>query len=221
MCSYRLQLNYLSLQGLCAAMNDPTKVPATGLQAFKEQRLADDITRIHQALVVNTEVKTIPENTFVKEILPILTGEVVSADFPLLMAAVAGSPFSEVDVINDAGETIFRMPSLLERNIINHTESSKRGSLASVFITVEQLARNSPKRADHYLEHEFAGRGIASNINEIHDKRQARWNDILLRYGKTLQKDGSVVDAGVVPKTSNKTIKNKPELDFDNDDGLL
>ena len=202
-------------------MTDPIKPPVTGLQAFKQQRQADDITRIHQALVLDAPVKIIQESTFVKEILPILTGEVVSADFPLLMAAVAGSPFSEVDIINEAQEIIFRMPSLLERNIINHTEASKRGSLASVFITVEQLALNTPKRADHYLEHEFAGRGIASNIKEITDARRERWNAILIRYGKTLEIDGRVVDANPVAMAKAKNIKPPLDLDFDNDTGLL
>lgn len=182
---------------------------------FKNTKLASDIASIHQALVVNTEVKKIPEATFVKEILPILTGEVISAEFPLLMAAVAGSPFSEVDVINDAGETIFRMPALLERNIISHEEASKRGSMASMLITAEMMVRQSPQRAEKYLEHEFNGRGIAKNRDEIINQRIKRWNDILVRYGKSLTSNGDVKETTAVAES-----KNKPELDLKDADLL-
>jgi hypothetical protein len=186
-----------------------------GIQAYKNTKLANDIANIHQALVVDVEVKKIPEATFVKEILPILTGEVVSTEFPLLMAAVAGTPFSEVDVINEAGEVIFRMPALLERNIISHVEAEKRGSMSSMLITAEMLAKQSPARAQKYLEHEFDGRGIASNRDEIIQARQQRWNDIFARYNKTL-----AGTTAAVTTTAAKDSKEKPQLDFD-DDGLL
>jgi hypothetical protein len=183
----------------------------TGLGEFKSNKLASDIINIHQALVGDIEVKRIPESTFVKEILPVLSGEVISAEFPLLMAAVAGTPFSEVDVINDAGEILFRMPALLERNIISHVEASKRGSMASMLITAEMLGKQSPLRAEKYLEHEFDGRGIAKNRDEIITARQARWNTILARYGKA-------VDAGV--KVDAPVGTEKPQLDFENGDLL-
>lgn len=202
-------------------MSDKNNQPVTSLEQFRKQRTDDLITGIYQALVVNTEVKTIPESTFVKEILPILTGQAISADFPLLIAGVAGSPFSEVDVINDAGEIIFRMPSLLERNIINHDEASKRGSMESMFITVEQLSRNSPQRAEKYMEHELQGRGIASNRDEIIKQRQDRWNVILARYGLILKEDGVVIESNN-NNNPNKpaSSKDRPSLDF-GDDGLL
>lgn len=203
------------LQGLCAVMTTP-KENQVGFTDFKNSKLASDIVNIHKALVVDAEVKRIPEGTFVKEILPVLSGEAISADFPLLMAAVAGTPFSEVDVVNDAGEVLFRMPALLERNIVSHEEASKRGSMASMLITAEMLGKQSPKRAENYLAHEFDGRGIATNRDEIINQRQARWNTILARYGKSLKADGTVTDG----KDSTPTNAEKPQLDFDNGDLL-
>lgn len=196
----------------------PTGQPApqTGMDTFKNSKLSDQIASIHKALVVDVEVKKIPESTFVKEILPILTGEVVSTEFPLLMAAVAGTPFSEVDVIDDAGNTLFRMPALLERNIISHVEASKRGSMASMLITAEMMIRQSPRRAQNYLEHEFNGRGISQNREEIIKQRQERWNVILARYGKSLTATGEVKE-GTSLSSDNK---DKPGLDFDNDELL-
>lgn len=189
----------------------------TGISGYKNTKLASDITNIHRALVVDVEVKKIPESTFVKEILPVLSGEVISTDFPLLMAAVAGTPFSEVDIINEAGEVLFRMPALLERNIISHEEASKRGSLLSMMVTAEMIMNQSPIRAEKYLEHELNGRGIAKNRDEIINQRQQRWNDILARYGKALNSDGTVRETGA---PTSESSKDKPELDF-KDDELL
>lgn len=204
-------------------MTDNKETPAGQLatqkgsmDSFKNQKLASDITNIYKALVVDVDVKKIPESTFVKEILPVLTGEVISTEFPLLMAAVAGTPFSEVDVVDDAGNILFRMPALLERNIISHEEASKRGSLASMLITAEMMIRQSPRRAQSYLEHELDGRGIAKNRDEIINQRQARWNHILAHYGKTLTATGDVTEGASAPAAD----KGKPQLDFDNDDLL-
>lgn len=193
----------------------------TGIEGFKNNRLASDITNIHKALVLEPEVKKIPEGTFVQEILPILTGEVIASDFPLVMAAVAGNPFLELDVVDTAGNVLFRMPALLERDIVSHEEASKRGSLASMMITAEQVMKLSPQRAEKYLEHEFNGRGIAKNRDELYKKRQARWNEILARYGKSLKADGTVVDStGPGAKSTKADNKEKPQLDF-NDGDLL
>ena len=72
--------------------------PPSGIEQHRTSRLTSQIEDIHKQLVLDIEVKKVPEGTFVNEILPILTGEVVSADFPLLMASVAGNPFLEVDI---------------------------------------------------------------------------------------------------------------------------
>lgn len=197
-------------------MNNPTKKPETEITKFKNNKLASDITNIHKALVVDIEIKKIPEGTFISEILPILTGETISTEFPLLMAAVAGNPFLEVDVVDNSGNVLFRMPALLERNVISHQEASKRGSLQSMMITSELLAKQSPMRAEKYLEHEFNGRGIAANRDEIIKKRQDRWNAILVRYGKALASGGGET-AGQSVQTQ---AMSKPQLDFKDDDLL-
>jgi hypothetical protein len=187
------------------------------IKTFADQKLSEDIQRIHQALVVNAEVRKIPERTFVTEILPVLTGKVISEDFPLLMAGVAGSPFSEVDIIDEAGNTLFRLPALLERNIISHEEASRRGSLGSMMETLNQVSRRSPIQARNYLAHEFNGRGIAQNRDEQYKARQERFNVIFARYGKTLNPDGTVADI----KATSADTKKKELPPLDTEDGEL
>jgi hypothetical protein len=211
-------------EGLCAVMSNNAPKASTGMQKFRDEKLASDITNIHRALVLDVEVKQVPEATFVKEILPILTGEVVSAEFPLLMAAVAGTPFSEFDVISEAGEVLFRMPALLERNIISHEEAERRGSMSSMLITAEMLSKQSPRRAENYLQHEFNGRGIAKNRDELYKARHERLNAIMARYGWVLHPNGTVESGapttpGPTGSGNSSAVKAKPQLDFD--DGEL
>lgn len=204
-------------------MSNNAPKASTGMQKFRDDKLASEITNIHRALVLDVEVKQVPEATFVKEILPILTGEVVSAEFPLLMAAVAGNPFSEFDVISEAGEILFRMPALLERNIISHEEAERRGSMSSMLITAEMLSKQSPKRAENYLQHEFNGRGIAKNRDELYKVRHERMKTIMARYGWTLKEDGTVdkgAQGAITTTGSQSTEKAKPQLDFDDGDLL-
>jgi hypothetical protein len=202
-------------------MTQKTIPPANSIKAFADQKLASDISAIHKALVIDVEVRKIPESTFVKEILPVLTNEAISTDFPLLMAGVAGGPFSEVDIIDEAGNTLFRLPSLLERNIISHKEASRRGSMESMLITADQIRQMSPQRAQHYLAHEFNGRGIAKNRDEIYKARYERLKAILARYGKDLHLDGNVTDlkAGS-SNTPSKGKKDLPPLDLSDGDLL-
>lgn len=190
------------------------------IRGFAREKLGREITAIHDALIVKAEVKKIPEGTFVKEILPAITGESVNSDFPLLMAAVAGSPFAEADIIDQQGNVLFRMPALLERDIISHDEASKRGSLGSMMITAGMLSHQSPRRAEIYLQHEFDGRGIAKNRDEIIKRRQERWNEILGRYGYALKEDGTVVPTGKTAAGKSSSSEARPELEFGNDELL-
>lgn len=181
------------------------------VEQYKRDRAASDIEAIHKALVIDAPVIRIPEATFLKEILPILTGEAISADFPLLMASVAGSPFSELDIVDEAGNILFRLPAALERDIISHKEAEKRGSLDSSMITASMLIKQNPRRAESFFEHTFKGRGIALNADAVRNTRQERFVAILARYGKT---PGGAKAKGV------STISKNPELTHSDDDLL-
>lgn len=187
--------------------------PIQSFEDFQKERQGASIIDIHKALVLDVEVKKIPESTFIQEILPVIIGESTNADFPALVAAVAGNPFLEVDVIDNAGNILFRMPSLLERNIFNHEAASKRGSLQSLFITAGMLQQQSPRRANNYLAHEFANRGIAQNKAELIAARAVRWTEIFARYGKVYE---STNKSGVAVTTPEK--QQRMDLDIENGD---
>lgn len=158
-----------------------------------------NIMDIHKAIVEDIPLKTIQEHVFVNEILPIVTGEATNTDLAVLVAAVAGNPFLELNVTDASGTVLFTMPSLFERNVISQEESNKRGSIQSMLMTLDMVRRQSPSRAAKYLAHEFTNRGIATNKAALLSDRHVRWSAICARYGKVysntkVDKEGKVTN---------------------------
>lgn len=188
-------------------------IPVLDYEVFLKNKTESDISSIYNSLVVDLPIRKVKESVFINEILPVLTGETTNAGFPALVAAVAGNPFLEIDIIDNAGQTLFRMPSLLDRNIFDHKESGKRGSIGNMLVTVGQISMMSPKRAAHYLAHEFSNRGIAPNAQDMIAAKIDRWNVIFARYGKVF----------MGPPSSKAIANSKPddrrmEVDLENDD---
>lgn len=200
---------------------------AKKFEDFKTQQTEQDIKGIYKELVVDVEVKKIPEATFLQEILPALTKATTSSDFPKLVAAVAGSPFSEIDVIDHAGNILFRMPSLLERNAYDVTEvNDQPNSLGSIVATMELLKNQSPKKAANFFNHVMLGRGVSNErINKLTEERRVRWVDILARYGYIVDNAGEVIkNDGSVKALPGKDSKahtgTKPVLSYDDSELL-
>lgn len=155
----------------------------------KKSLLARRVEFIHNALVVNVPVKRIPEGTFVRDILPYYCGEATSPDLPVLVAAAAGGPFHEFDVVNDQGEVLFRAPALLERSMFDFKEFGKGLSAESIFQTAGMLNNRSPRQAAAFIQEQLTGRGLSKNAGEIYRRLIERRNDILRRYGKEIPGD--------------------------------
>lgn len=208
------------LMGAAARSKNPFMSDYAG---FQKQQTADAITEAHRLLVKEIPVQKLPESVFLKEIMPFLCGDSASQVSPEKWIAVAGSPFSEIDIIDDAGNVQFRLPALFERNVISHDAASKRGSLVSTMITLGMVRNFSPARAEAYMRHEFDGRGIASNFTEVAQATANRWDEIFRRYGKRINAEKGIVE-DVQGNTSSRVSVNGGQptkaLSHDNDDLL-
>lgn len=189
-------------------------IPKLDYEEFLKNKSESDIASIYNSLVVDLPIRKVKESVFISEILPVLTGETTNADFPALVAAVAGNPFLEIDIIDNAGQTLFRMPSLLERNLFDHRESGKRGSIGNMLTTVRQISMMSPKRASNYLAHQFSNRGVSPDANKMIKEKIDRWNAIFARYGKVFMGPPTTKAIGVASTPDSRRM----EVDLDNDD---
>lgn len=181
----------------------------------RKKMLSQKSQMFHQALVVNAPVRKIPESTFVNEILPYYSGESTNADLPVLVAAAAGGPFLEFDVVDAAGNVLFRAPALLEREMFDFKQFAKGHSAANVFATAQMLANRSPRQAAAFIEEQLTNRGLSEKAAEVYKRLIERRNAILARYGKSVPGSNSTESAN-----TNGEGKAKPEIDYDSSELL-
>lgn len=208
------------LMGAAARSKNPFMDSYAG---FQKQQTADAISEAHRLLVKEIPVQKLPESVFLKEIMPFLCGDSASQVSPEKWIAVAGSPFSEIDITDNAGNVIFRLPALFERNVVSSEAASKRGSIVSAMITLGMLRNFSPARADAFLRHEFDNRGIVSDFHAVAQVTANRWDEIFRRYGKRINPEKGIVEdvqGNTSPRVSVNGGQSTPALSHDNDDLL-
>lgn len=187
-----------------------------GLPEFKVKKLARDITNIHDALVVKRQLRKVPEQTFINEILPFYAGEVTSEECPLLVAGAAGGPFLEFEVVDPVGNVLFVAPPLLERNMFSTKEYMHSTPLEAVFLTAGQLANRSPRQAEYFINQQLTKKSFSSKAAQVYSGVIQRRNEILARYGKV-----HVDDLGKKTTFSpNSDSTSKPEIELDDSDIL-
>lgn len=121
---------------------------------FKVKLPGNEIVSIHNSLVADPGLrKKLPEELFVTYFLPMFAGLETHPDVNIgRWVSIAGTPFAEVDIINQHGQTLFTVPPIFERNVIDTTKVSDM-SIQSVTATYELLLQQSPHRAIKFLEH--------------------------------------------------------------------
>ena len=181
----------------------------------RKRMLSQKSQMFHQALVVNAPVRKIPESTFVNEILPYYSGESTNADLPVLVAAAAGGPFLEFDVVDATGTVLFRAPALLERDMFDFKQFAKGQSAANVFATAQLLSNRSPRQAAAFIQEQLTNRGFSENAAKVYHRLIERRNAILARYGKSVPGGNSTESTN-----SSGEGKAKPEIDYENSELL-
>lgn len=154
----------------------------------------------------------IPEDVFVHHFLKFFTGEETVKDNPEVISkwiGVAGTPMSEVEVMDVSGETIFTVPPLFDTSVINVTERSRSRSLGEITGQYNLMQNNIQKVAD-----DFVGEALDNKANEIlkpsdnYSDNVAKWVNIFERYGKVFPGHEPVVK-----KTINVDVINEVEYD--------
>lgn len=167
-------------------VDENKNIPAaqSTVQEYAKRKNASNIARIHQALCT-VEIKKIPESVFINEILPYYSGTATNLELPKLVAAAAGGPFSEFDVVDSDGVVLFRAPALLERSMFSYKSFAKNdgASIEGIFAAAAMINNRSPREAEQFLDNQLRGRGYSEKAGEIYVEILRRRNEILKRYG--------------------------------------
>lgn len=156
------------------------------LKEITIKKLTDDTNFVFDSLVATKENSKLPEEIFVNYFLPFFSGKVEVSKEPVLSnwIGIAGTPMSEVDVVDTKGDKIFTVPALFDTNIIDVVNRERGRSLQDIFSNYEVRNNNIPVIASKFLDNELNKK----NDELIHNKTVSAtntelWNNIFKRYG--------------------------------------
>ncbi|MFA5623268.1 MAG: hypothetical protein WC981_03500 [Candidatus Dojkabacteria bacterium] len=143
--------------------------------------------------IVGDKIKgKISEEGF-KYFLPYFSGELpLSKDNNVVAQwiSIAGTPMSEVVVVDAKGQVVFTVPPLFDSNGINITNRRERNSFADISSDFIRMNVSTPIAANNFLNN-----SLHKKVEEIVDHNhkptmnQERWNSILKRYGKEVESE--------------------------------
>lgn len=147
--------------------------------------IAKQTQDVHDALVTHHECIKMEEELFVGYFLPHFCNKVPISTQPAIIAqwiSIAGSPMSEVDVIDRAGEILYTVPSLFDTSIINVAERKVGDSIADISAEFDLRNNNIPAVAQTFLRNQLQ-RKLSIVNKHVNDTAQQRWQLIFTRYG--------------------------------------
>lgn len=162
------------------------------------ERVTEETEKIYSKLVANPLANKLPERLFVENFLPYFCGEVEipeETELYSLWYGIAGSPTGEVDIIDISGKSLYKVPPLMNTNIINPKRGDNNDMNFSQIIALASMYNNmTPVAGLNALN-----TGLANKLETLRNKSveftdyEIRWIDIFKRYGKIKQNTVSSV----------------------------
>jgi hypothetical protein len=153
------------------------------------------ISSVYDSLVVNQPRGKIPEEIFKQHFLPYFAGEKPITTESKIMEqwiSVAGTPMSEVNVINNTGEVLFSVPSLFDTKIIDTVIKDRKSSLTDIYTNSEVRSSRIPSEGIAYLARALTDKvqNIAGT-SKVDIENKQRWETIMQRYDKQSKSNSS------------------------------
>lgn len=156
-------------------------------ESFKDKQLREEITRIKDALtdLAPADRGRLSEHIFVGVFLPLFLDEplLYNVSFKTWIDRAAGSPYKEVDIVDNSGRVLFTVPPLLDRTTVN-TITDSRVSITHVIVTANQYGRIHPNQGKAYLDSELAKRATIMHVPANMINHLDIWNAIFKRYNR-------------------------------------
>lgn len=179
----------------------PLETPPEVLEALNE------LTKLSKE-----DVARITEVQFVNYLLPVLTDTSGKADLRVWQD-LAGHALRPIDVIDIAGNALFRVPALLRRAGTRQNPSEYRHSISNIIGEGKVHLDRHPVLGATFLETRLAQVSVDGKIDY---ETASQWNEILKRYGKpTLP-----VELPGSPKSTQEPSKNVGSIFSDEEESL-
>lgn len=138
------------------------------------------------AALAQSNTRSVPENIFVTHFLPLFCGESQENKSVLLdnWYAIAGTPYSPVNVVDIYGNVIVTVPPILNREVLPVKIERDNGDLSDVFETAARKAEFSPKLGENHVVNELSKRFLSTIDTSPNDALKAQWAAVFSKYGK-------------------------------------
>lgn len=146
---------------------------------------------VFNSLVVEpgTIKQKISEEIFVKEFLPYFEGKPIPESRQNILAiwiGIAGSPISEVTVVDSSGNPLYDVPPIFDSSFIS---ASREGIVTNNYDHITEhaalISNNIPQAGSSFLNSELQKKleGISEHSN--HSRNYERWRAIFNRYNNS------------------------------------
>lgn len=160
------------------------------------ERMIEETEKIFGKLVSNPLANRLPEKLFVENFLPYFCGEVEipeETELYSLWYGIAGSPTGEVDIIDTRGKSLYKVPPLMNTNIINpKREDSNEMNFSQIIALATMYGNMTPVAGLNALNTGLSGKlETLRNRSVEFSEYETRWIEIFKRYGKIKEKTTS------------------------------
>lgn len=178
----------------------------TNLMALQAEQAASVMQNVFSSLVQNQLRQRLPERIFVERFLPYFSGKVniASTSSPIAeWISIAGSPTSEVELIDGTGKVVATVPAVFHTGFINPRKSEE--TLSRIAQQHELEKTNPINNSDN----KFAQR-ILSKVPQatVAVSEEQKWETLFKRYGVGLENKKEVKTESSITSGSSE------ELDF-------
>jgi hypothetical protein len=176
-----------------------------------------DIKEIYGRFLKGTQAARVrfPEELFKQTYLLFFSGQPNCPTnlTPALWAGIAGSPYAEVDVVDEAGEFLYTVPPLFDRSVLKVAENTRLPGLLNEFIQAENYMKITPALGKGYMAKVLKTYADNAQPGGAPMKHKATWLAIFARYG--------IFPPGVDPTTVAQAEKPESKITLDYDDDAL
>lgn len=170
-------------------MNQETAKPQV---SAAEEKLTNDINDIANLFETSHKetLGRVDEGLFVNVFLPFFAGDekqVYNVTTEMWLNLVH-SPYNEAIVINAAGDELFRVPALFDRNAFkpldNTDKDARMPSIFDMMQTVMNVGKQGYAAMINYFNNEMKRRDFMFAQAPDAAENIRRWNEIFVRYGR-------------------------------------
>lgn len=169
-------------------MTQPASHPLQVQADEFRQMILDDLNKgqnkIFEGLVLNIEVKKLPENIFRDYFLQGFLGKHPNPRWAAEWIGVAGNPSAEVAIVDHLGQELFLVPPLVaSTSMLLNKYQIGAARVNDILNHSGNIAQNSPMQAMVFMTSALGQKTNEFVVQNTTDSIVVRWQQIFQRYG--------------------------------------